>query len=99
MYKVLFLTGIKWTFIVELAPWIGRFYERLVGIVKCVLQKLIDRKSLTDVPLHTILKEAESVFNLRPLVYVGENLDASITLTPSHFLFKSQGRNTTNRDG
>ena len=25
---------IEWNFIVELAPWMGRFYERLVGAVK-----------------------------------------------------------------
>jgi len=26
--------GIQWTLIVELAPWMGDFYERLVGITK-----------------------------------------------------------------
>ena len=26
--------GIKWLFIVGMAPWMGGFYERLVGLVK-----------------------------------------------------------------
>jgi len=26
--------GIKWTFIVKLSPWIGGFYERVVGLTK-----------------------------------------------------------------
>ncbi len=30
---------IKWTFIVELAPWMGGYYERLVGVVKRCLRK------------------------------------------------------------
>lgn len=42
---------VKWTFIVELASWMGRFYERLVGIVKCALWKVIGRKLLTR---HTV---------------------------------------------
>ncbi|MCP3665606.1 MAG: transposase family protein, partial [Gammaproteobacteria bacterium] len=31
--------GIKWTFIPEIAPWMGGFYERLVGNVKWALRK------------------------------------------------------------
>lgn len=30
---------IKWTFNVELAPWMGGFYERRVGLVKRALRK------------------------------------------------------------
>ena len=42
--------------ITELAPWIGGFYERLVGIVKRSLRKAIARRMLTLIQLQTILK-------------------------------------------
>ena len=35
---------IKWKYIVDLAPWMGRFYERLVGLIKRALQKLMGIK-------------------------------------------------------
>ena len=31
--------GVKWTFIVEFAPWMGGFYERMVGLVRRALRK------------------------------------------------------------
>ena len=78
--------GVTWKFIVELAPWMGGFYERLVSLVKRALRKSINRQLLTYVQLHTVLKEVESIVNSRPLVYVGEDIDSTITLTPGHFL-------------
>ena len=33
--------GVQWTLIVELAPWMGGVYERLVGITKRVLRKTL----------------------------------------------------------
>ena len=47
--------GIKWQFTTALAPWRGGFYERLVGLVKCSLQKSIGQKRLTLEQLITIL--------------------------------------------
>ena len=41
---------------------------------------------LTSEQLLTILKEAEAVINSRPLVYVGEDINSYMTLTPAHFL-------------
>ena len=38
---------IKWSFIVELAPWMGGFYERPVGLVKRALRKSLGRRMLT----------------------------------------------------
>ena len=76
---------IKWTFIVELSPWMGGFYERLVGTTKMSLKKSIGRLMLTRTQLQTILTEIEGVLNSRPLVYVDNDLENQI-ITPNHFL-------------
>ena len=78
--------NIQWVFTVELAPWMDGFYERLVGIVKRSLRKAIGRVCLNSEQLLTILKEAEAVINSRPLVYVGDDINSSMTLTPANFL-------------
>ena len=78
--------NIQWTFTVELAPLMGGYYERLVGIAKRSLRKAIGKLLLCSEQLLTILKEAEAIINSRPLVYVGEDINSNMTLTPAHFL-------------
>ncbi|MEM7375589.1 MAG: reverse transcriptase domain-containing protein [Bacteroidota bacterium] len=78
--------GIKWSFIVELSPWMGGFYERLVGSSKVALKKAIGQKLLTSIQLQTYLAETEAILNTRPLIYIGEDLNDGTTITPSHFL-------------
>jgi len=77
--------GIKWTLIVDLALWMGGFYERLVGITKRVLRKTLGANSLTLIQLYTLLTEAETVVNSRPLVYVSDD-DNTHVLVPNDFL-------------
>ena len=64
----------------------GGFYERLVGLVKRAMRKTIQKTLLTVIQLQTILKEVEATINARPLVYIGDDLESNITLTPRHFL-------------
>ena len=66
---------IKWSFIIELSPWIGGFYKPLVEITKMSLRKSIDRVSLNSSQLQRILSEVEAIINTRPLVYVHNNLE------------------------
>ena len=54
-------TGITWKFIIELAPWMGGFYERLIGIVKRSSRKTVGRRLLSLIQLQTVIKEIESV--------------------------------------
>ena len=84
--------GIQWQFIIEFAPWMGGFYERLVGTVKSALKKSLGKGCLTFVQLQTVVSEIQAVVNTRPLLYVDAELDNNHTgLTPAHFL--SQNRN------
>ena len=58
---------------VELAPWVGGFYERIIGTIKRALRKSIGKIYLTEDQIETILADPEAVINSRPLVYVGED--------------------------
>ena len=73
---------IKWSFIIELSPWMGGFYKCLVGITNMSLRKSIGRVSLICSYLQIILTKIEALANTRPLVYVNNNQ----IITPVHFL-------------
>ena len=77
--------GIYWKFIVQLAPWMIGFYERLVGLVKLALRKSLSRSCPTSTQLYTVLTEVEAVINSRPLVYVGSDIESGLALSPAHF--------------
>ena len=78
--------GINWHFIPEAAPWWGGFYERMVGLVKRPLKKVIGRACLNVIELSAILTEVEAVLNSRPLTYTYVNTKEEGPLTPAHFL-------------
>ncbi|GFS98897.1 integrase catalytic domain-containing protein [Trichonephila clavipes] len=62
--------GIHWKFIVERAPWWGRFYERLLKTIKDSLCKIFGKALLKFEELSMILSEVEVIVNYRPLTYV-----------------------------
>ena len=84
--KGAFNASVKRKYIVELSPWMGGFYQRLIGLVKRSLRKAIGKLSLTYEQLLTTLAEVEAFINSRPLVYVDDDINSNISLTPSHFL-------------
>ena len=76
----------NWKFIVPRAPWWGGWWERLIRSVKSSLRKTFGVKCLSRSELETTLCEVEACVNSRPLTFVGDELDATPPLTPSHFL-------------
>ena len=82
--------NIKWRFNLARASWWGGFFERLVGIMKRGLSKVIGRSLLTYPELEEVLLDCETTMNNRPLLYQGEEFEQPV-LTPNTLL---RGRST-----
>ena len=85
--------GIEWKFIPKRAPWYGGFWERLIGLTKLSLKKVLGKTNITLDELQTITAEIEAILNDHPITYVTSELDDEEPLTPSHLLY---GRRITN---
>ena len=64
----------------------GGFYERLIGLAKRRLKKMIGNTSLNAIELQTVPTEIEATSNSRPLTYPYTDINDGPALTPSHFL-------------
>ncbi|XP_064632760.1 uncharacterized protein LOC135491050 [Lineus longissimus] len=77
---------VEWKFIPKRAPWFGGFWERLIGVTKMTLKKVLGRAFVSADELQTVLAEIEAVINDRPLTYVSSDSNDLPPLTPSHLL-------------
>jgi len=82
--------GVRWQFIPKRAPWYGGWWERLVGLTKMALKKVLGRSRVTLTVLQTLVTEVEAILNDRPITYVSSELDDLQPLTPSHLLHGRQ---------
>ena len=77
--------SIEWKFNLSRAPWWGGIFERLVGIMKKSLSKVIGRGWLTYEELEEVLLDVECSMNNRPLCYPEEDMEYEV-LTPNLLL-------------
>ena len=82
--------GVEWKFIPIRAPFMGGFWERLIGIVKNIIKKSIQKKLLTLDEFTTIVAYAECCVNDRPLNYISMEDESIIPMTPNMLVY---GRN------
>ncbi|GFV92471.1 integrase catalytic domain-containing protein [Trichonephila clavipes] len=75
---------IRWKFNPPSSPWWGGFWERLIGILKDLLRKILGAPVCLTRNCKLVC-ECESVMNSRPLTYISEEQELK-TLTPSMFL-------------
>jgi len=78
--------GVEWRFIPKRAPWFGGFWERLIGLTKSALKKILGRTHTTLESLQTMTTEVEAVLNNRPLTYVSSDANDIEPITPALLL-------------
>ena len=79
--------GTTWKFIPKRAPWYGGFYERLIGLTKNCIRKVLGRSFVSVDVLNTVITEVECISNDRPLTYVSSDPLDEDPLSPSHLLY------------
>eukprot|EP00795_Rhopilema_esculentum_P008006 gene8006-13915_t len=77
---------IKWQFNLSRAPWWGGQFERMVGLVKQALYKIIGCAVLTWKELTEVMLDIEITLNSRPLSYVEDDIQLP-TLTPNVLVY------------
>ncbi|GBM03701.1 hypothetical protein AVEN_134927-1 [Araneus ventricosus] len=66
--------------------WWGGFWERLVGVMKQILRRVLGKAFLSYEEMVTVLCDTESIINSRPLSHVSERGSEQIPLSPNSFL-------------
>ena len=65
------------------APWTGGFHERLFGLSKTALKKVLGCSCVSHEDFRTIIVQKEAFINDIPLTYVSGLLDMCEPITPS----------------
>lgn len=67
-------------------PLVWGFWERLIGLSKTAIKKVLGRRHVSLLILETITVEIEATLNDRPLTFVSSELGDPEPLTPAHLL-------------
>lgn len=78
--------SIKWTFNPPAASHHGGTWERLIRSIRKVLNSTVREQLMDEENLHTVLCEAESIINSRPITKASNDPNDSEALTSNHLL-------------
>ena len=62
-------------------------YERLIGVVKMSVKKVLRRALISLPELQPLIKEVQAVVNDRPITFVYHDVNDPEPLTPSKLLY------------
>ena len=86
LHKFLQQRHVKWIFNPPTASHYGGVWERCIRTVRKVLKGLVKQQILDDEGIITLMCEAESIVNSRPLTKVSDDFNDAEALTPNHLL-------------
>ncbi|CAI5670611.1 unnamed protein product [Oreochromis niloticus] len=78
--------GVKWTFNPPGGSHHGGTWERLIRLVRKVLNSIMKVQNLDEEGLHTVLCEVEAIINSRPITKASMDPNDLEALTPNHLL-------------
>ena len=81
--KYLNARKITWKFYVQKAPWMGGFIERVVGLYKSAIKRVLGRARLHYEEFVTLISELNGILNSRPISYVYDTAGEEDPITPS----------------
>ena len=87
LMETLSTRGVRWNFIPKRTPWYGGYWERMIGMTKTVIRKVLGRSFITLEALQTLVVEIEAVLNDHPLTYQSADIMDPEPLTPSYLLY------------
>ncbi|XP_066946072.1 uncharacterized protein [Macrobrachium rosenbergii] len=76
----------KWKFIPARAPWFGAIWERLIGLLKSCLKKVVGQALLRYDELSCVVTELESIINDKTVELHSGDLGNPEVLTPNHLI-------------
>ncbi|XP_062541572.1 uncharacterized protein LOC134209590 [Armigeres subalbatus] len=82
-------TNTRWFFIPPSSPHMGGAWERMVRAVKTAMESINQFRAPSEEVFQTVLCDAESMVNSRPLTYVPLETSDQEALTPNHFILLS----------
>ena len=80
---------IQWQFNLSKASWWGGMFERMVGLVKNSLYKVVGSAKLTNKELQEVLLDIQIALNNRPLTYCEDDVQLPV-LTPNLLILGKQ---------
>lgn len=78
--------GVNWTFNPPAGSHFGGVWERMIRMVRRVLNSVLHQQTLDDDGLTTILCEVEAILNDRPITKLSDDPNDLEPLTPNHLL-------------
>ena len=93
IHEVLIQRNVQWIFNPPTASHMGGVWERIIRLVRKVINALLKKQTLDDEGIMTLMYEVEAIIYARPLTKVSDDPRDMNMLTPNHLLlFKSNQR-------